>query len=304
MATGGHPGLFRWYVDHLVDAFRPGPRCAAPTEQEMLDVLNAPATLDAVAATRAVPNRILAEHVDLVNRLLESSPLLPASLQAEELSYLITCGFVARDSQEQLDFAAPVLRQIILKKLTARPGPGSYSSEPASLEQCVLAALSRLHSRSLRQTWSTNLAGDRVCETKWQHLFYHALLDSVPSAWIVSPDFGHAVGCLGKLDFYVSSDKGIAWGVELLVSGDGLPEHIGRFKAGGVYHQLLEQKLLKEWVILDFRRTRPRKVSGANVWEAVYSPDYASLTVYRQGHPPHKVKSPGRCCGAAAAISG
>jgi hypothetical protein len=185
----------------------------------MLAVLSSSSTIDWISTCRAFPNRIVEEG--LVRRLLDSSPLSPASLLAEELTYLITCGFVARDSQDMLDFAAPVFRQIILQKLTPRPGAGIQVSAPASVEQCMWETLSRLHSRSLRETWSTNQAEDRVCETQWQRLFYHALLESVPSQWIVSEDFGYVVGCPGKLDFYLSSDKGITWGVELLVEGDG-----------------------------------------------------------------------------------
>jgi hypothetical protein len=115
-------------------------------------------------------------------------------------------------------------------------------------------------------------------------------VDTVPSEWIVSEDFGHAVGCPGKLDFY-TFDEGTAQAVELVVAGEGLPEHMARFNSGGVYHQLLQQNHLKEWLILDFRRTRPRKVPGVNVWEAVYSADHATLTVHRQGHPARDSKS-------------
>jgi hypothetical protein len=148
MASGGHPGLFRRYVDLLVDAFRPGAILAVPSEQEMLHVLNSSSTLDAITSSRAVPNQILRE--DLVRRLLASSPLSPASMGTDELSYLVTCGFVARDSHNLLDFAAPVLRQVLLRKLTVRPGPGTASVAPASLEDCVMKALSRLHSLCLR----------------------------------------------------------------------------------------------------------------------------------------------------------
>ncbi len=280
--TNAHPGLFRRYVDLLVARFRPG-SAARPTAKQMLEFLNSAEPRQAIAACRAVPQSMAIALEPLVKKLL-LGPVLHSDLAANELHSLILSAFIVHDDSGAVDFAAPVLRQILLEKLLQKPDAGTCTRAPNTLEECVMTALSKLQSRSLSVTWSTNLAGNRVCETKWQHLFYHAMMDSVPADWAISPDFGHAVGSTGKLDFYITNSDGIAWGVELLVSGDRRKEHIARFKKDGKYGQLIENRFLEKWLVLDFRAHQsPQPAAEPWVWEAVYSDDYSALTVYCAG---------------------
>jgi hypothetical protein len=51
----------------------------------------------------------------------------------------------------------------------------------------------------------------------------------------------------GGLTFYI--DGNLRWGIELLLKGSKLKEHISRFEVGGLYHSLA----VNQYLVVDFR---------------------------------------------------
>ena len=81
--------------------------------------------------------------------------------------------------------------------------------------------------------------------------------NSHEAAWAVGlGDYAPATG--GSYDvFHIIT---LGWGFELLRDGDRLLEHCKRFEPQGTYHQSIRQGLLTDWLILDCRRSIPRKL--------------------------------------------
>jgi hypothetical protein len=44
--------------------------------------------------------------------------------------------------------------------------------------------------------------------------------------------------------------------------GDRLEEHIARFRPGGIYYKWIISGEIQEYVTIDFRTSKPRKVRG------------------------------------------
>jgi hypothetical protein len=276
VATRGHIGLSRLLTDCLVNHYKSS--TGRPTSEEMIKFLNSDVVLDSLRGSRAVPRDSMQHPV--LQELLEK-PVHSKSVPSTELHSLIASGWAIIGHGSMLEFTAPIIRRVLLDRtLKSRTAPDSLST-------CVFNALKKLHTWSLKATWSTNAAGSRVCETQWQHLFHHALMSCVPEDWVISADFGHSIGSAGKLDFYISSLK-VGWGVELLVDGNNRMEHVRRFKQGGRYAQFVDDGYVEDWIVIDFRRSRsavPLKEDW--FWEAVYSDNYSKLTVYHSGSVHH-----------------
>lgn len=94
----------------------------------------------------------------------------------------------------------------------------------------------------------------RPLEAAYQDEFYRCFGEEVgPGVGIVSE--WSCVG-QGRIDFHIITP---GWGFELLRDGDRLLEHCKRFEPCGTYHQSIQQGLLTDWLILDCRRSIPRK---------------------------------------------
>ena len=60
----------------------------------------------------------------------------------------------------------------------------------------------------------------------------------------------------GEIDFYLNSD--LSWGIELLVQGRGISEHIDRFGPHGKYSALG----VNDYAVVDFRRSIDGKATN------------------------------------------
>lgn len=66
----------------------------------------------------------------------------------------------------------------------------------------------------------------------------------------------------GRIDFRIVEPS---WGIEFLRDGDRLTEHCNRFLEKGTYHQWILNGLIKDWLILDYRHSRPQKYGRISI---------------------------------------
>lgn len=128
------------------------------------------------------------------------------------------------------------------------------------IESLCFEAISKFSVLSLRSYGHRLGAGTVVqpVEAQYNNEFYRAcyiILDHnvhLTSEWSASFTAGRA-------DFHIPS---VGWTIECVRDGDRLEEHIARFKEGGKYHGAILSGLTKQYIILDFRSSKPKKARG------------------------------------------
>ena len=150
------------------------------------------------------------------------------------------CGYV---------FSSP-LAQRYFNKLAY---PSRYSNKPKSLRELLERAIPRMSSIALAN--AVPPLGDLFPkESTFQHELHKALAESLPADCSLLSDLSRTGGKLvasdGELDFYVNGD--LCWGVELLIQGVGVGEHLDRFNSiDGRYRTIAT----KDYAVVDFRST-------------------------------------------------
>lgn len=83
----------------------------------------------------------------------------------------------------------------------------------------------------------------------------------------------------GRVDFLV---KSVNWAIECSREGNCLEDHISRFQPGGIYYPMIKSGEFRDYILLDFRTSMPKKVRD-NVlflYFIVYSDNYATYDIY------------------------
>src|SRR5205814_9758251 len=110
---------------------------------------------------------------------------------------------------------------------------------------------------------------ERAVEAKYQDEFYLSCDAVLGSIHLSSEWTGNGRGKpSGRVDFLLTST---GWAIECVRDGDRLEEHIARFQLGGKYYQWITSGQIKDYVIVDFRRSKPRKVRGIDMSFQLFS---------------------------------
>ena len=120
---------------------------------------------------------------------------------------------------------------------------------PASLRSLLETVLSKLSTTSLRMSTTE---GVFPLEAVFQHQFYSICVLSLPGKCKVYSEYAIRAAdderIQGRIDFFINDN--LRWGVELLVNGDRLQEHLERFSPSGRYRGLNSS----DYIVVDFRR--------------------------------------------------
>ena len=128
---------------------------------------------------------------------------------------------------------------------------------PSSLHELVRNVLASMSSNLLKHS---TVAGDFPKEAVFQHLFIEGLAAFTPPSCCICPELSkiffdgtksnaQPTTVAGEIDFYLNSS--LRWGIELLVNGNGIGEHISRFAPPkGKYVTLA----VSDYTVVDFRR--------------------------------------------------
>jgi hypothetical protein len=93
----------------------------------------------------------------------------------------------------------------------------------------------------------------RPLEAQYQDEFYRACHTAL-NVHLTSEWSGNSL--VGRVDFRI---KDVKWVIECVRDGDKIDEHIERFQQGGRYYNWITSGEIKEYIILDFRTSTPRK---------------------------------------------
>ena len=97
-------------------------------------------------------------------------------------------------------------------------------------------------------------------EATFQHLIFSGLLKFTPRETSILPELSKSFASPndsipGALDFYI--DGSLVWGLELLVNGDRIGEHIDRFGPNGKYSILG----FTDYIVVDFRPSKNGEIT-------------------------------------------
>ena len=156
-----------------------------------------------------------------------------------------------------------------------------------SLPEFCLASLRQMRAPLLKNTLN-RLASGNVGEKMWQSEFYAASTTFLAQEIFVSSEVG-TDDRKGIIDFIIHD--GFKWGVEFLVGGKNLGEHLHRFHSSGGIYSTLD---LDAYLVVDFRPKPPYQTieelsnviasqqtwPGENFWVVFYEPDFSLMTVF------------------------
>ncbi|KAE9396199.1 hypothetical protein BT96DRAFT_1040804 [Gymnopus androsaceus JB14] len=166
------------------------------------------------------------------------------------------------------------------------------------LKQFVIAVVKLFSGRALANAARhVNSHGkDSIPEAQYQNGLYRAAyqLTGGKGIWL-SPEFGTGgLSKAGRIDFFVEGTKG--WGIELLREGEG------RFNPGGAYHRWIQQGVVKEHIVIDFRpnNANPSKehLGYNNLFHVIFDSTFQTLlqpptlTLYTLGQKPQVYPCP------------
>ena len=164
----------------------------------------------------------------------------------------------------------------IVLRITAPPFPQHLFS---SIKDLCFAAVREFSPTALTSERGIGAGAlERPVEAQFQDEFYRAcyvLLNK--NIYLASEWSGQKVG--GSVDFQIKSQK---WAVECVRKGDRLEEHIARFQAGGRYYKWITSGEIREYIILDFRTSKPRKIRHniPFLYFIIFSKDYSCYETY------------------------
>jgi hypothetical protein len=161
-------------------------------------------------------------------------------------------------------------------RTTAPPFPQDRFPSIKDLCFAVVREFSPVALRSGREFGSGAL--QRPVEAQFQDEFYRACYTLLKrNIYLTSEWSERELG--GCVDFQIKCQK---WAIGCVTEGDRLEQHIERFLEGGRYHKWIESGEIKDYIILDFRTSMPRKVRDNNpfLYFIVFSDDYTCYETY------------------------
>ena len=130
-------------------------------------------------------------------------------------------------------------------------------------------------------------------EAIYQHEFSRACYLILGCNLFLTPEW-KSLSSNGRVDFQIKSVK---WAIECVREGDRLDEHVSRFQLGGTYYPMIISGEIRDYILLDFRTSKPRKARGMVAFSSgstnadrldavpflyfiVYSDNYTTYEIY------------------------
>ena len=139
----------------------------------------------------------------------------------------------------------------------APPFPLHRFSSVEALSFATVRRFSRVSLLSARKGLGAGLIAPPL-EAQYQDEFYRACYEVLDNyVYLTSELSGQLSG--GRVDFQI---KSIGWAIECVRDGDRLDDHVERFLPGGKYHSWMKSGEIQQHILLDFRKSKPKRVRG------------------------------------------
>lgn len=252
---GGIIGSLRLAVDSLKDAFM---KDIHPTETDLLRHCFSNSFVQRMARcfgsrhSKPVGN----DFKNFLKRCFADDLIQFNGLMNEEdndaYSSLKKAGILVEYPDTTFGFSSPLAKRYYFKWIF----PNRSLTAPSSLVELIRNVVSSMSATILANSTEP---GDFPKEAVFQHLFMEGLASFTPPDCSICPELSKIFpsttnsntkqNIQGEIDFYLNGS--LRWGIELLVNGDGIGEHISRFTPpNGKYVALA----VSDYTVVDFRR--------------------------------------------------
>jgi hypothetical protein len=170
----------------------------------------------------------------------------------DSYSSLEKAGILVELPDSTFGFSSPLAKRYYFNWLF----PNRSLIAPSSLSELIRICVSNMSSTVLK---NSTLPGDFPKEAVFRHLFMEGLALHTPPHCSIYPELSKIFpsdtnldaqqAFAGEIDFYLNGN--LRWGIELLVNGDGIGEHLSRFAPpNGKYVSLA----VNDYAVVDFRK--------------------------------------------------
>ncbi|KAG0563070.1 hypothetical protein M758_8G001700 [Ceratodon purpureus] len=293
--TGKQPGLMTKVLDWLLEkGLRNVPACHM--EEKARCWLLSSAFLDSLSSLRSL--RTLSSALgdgkpdsgsmrSLVRKLLAEEYVHPGLLNDSDkkaAGLAVKWGQIVEDKELGFSIPSQLHRQFLFREVYCTNDLTSATILKEGLVAFVRRVIERYDPSRLHLSLSRSAANDRIYERQYQDEFYRAVCTVIPKTEVISPEVGRLFGAEGYLDYLLSP---CGWGFELLRDGTNMKEHIERFEPDGIYSKLLEDKVVKDYVILDLRmKPFSQPIQSSHAVHVVFSDDFNMATLHTLGSEP------------------
>ncbi|TMW63834.1 hypothetical protein Poli38472_002775 [Pythium oligandrum] len=263
---GGLIGALRVSVDSVVTFFSKDP---TPSETELIAYYLSQDCLQQMArcfGSKHTTPTTLALQQFLIECLVVAPNVvsLESKLGDEDNRCFLTlkkAGIVVEDVDQLVRFSSPLAEKYYCKWLF----PNRAVANPSSLRELITKAIGDMSASVLRQSLVDETSFPK--EATFQHQFMGGLALNTHRTCSICPELSRVFPSSStdgdqpskidaEIDFYLNGS--LRWGLELLVNGDKIGEHISRFGPDGKYAVLA----VKDYAVIDFRRSNTGNITG------------------------------------------
>ncbi|KAJ3224513.1 hypothetical protein HDU78_010958 [Chytriomyces hyalinus] len=258
--TAGHVGFCYAAVDFLNGILASQRRSGTLTVKRVLKSLDDSRLFTHLRETCAFDG---AKNVDVEEQKLVKSVVLRKGMLLEKSSLgikqqqiansLVLKGVFVEHGVMNLQyvFSSPVMRRFFTEMVFGVPAERAQKN-PDTLDDLVYAIVSSIDYEHIKSSLGKTKETGILLERAWQMEFYRTSFQCTCD-YVTSADVGGLFGTPGAIDFTVhADDMEVFWGIELLLEGIRLEDHVGRFKNGGRYEVMC--RMFSETCVLDIRR--------------------------------------------------
>lgn len=205
-------------------------------------------------------DEVPAKFKDIICQLLHHS--VRNTNPGEYVKLLETAGVIIQDSNNSYTFSSTISKRYFCNIYY----PNRAESNPETLVGLIKRAIGSMSANDLRNCVQSD---DFPKEAVFQHLLMCGLTKNLKSDVIVQPELSKLIDPItyqhiniqGEIDFYINSN--LQWGIELLVQGSKITEHLSRFASSGKYYNLN----CNDYYVVDFRGNQDGKPTNITYHE-------------------------------------
>ena len=210
----------------------------------------------------------------LKSMFVSRTPIMVSEEYNEGLYRLVEAGILTANLEtHEYEFSCPYAQRYLVNYVFE----GTRSEKrPREIKGFIKSVIEGMSSSQLAGTTVQSM-NDFPKEAAFQQLFMASLVAHTPPSTSICPELGRRFRTPsekqsnkieGEIDFYINGD--LRWGIEILIKGNRLKDHLARCSPKGKYGPLG----MNDYVVLDFRSGNEQTLRQVKIYQtAEMEPD-------------------------------